>query len=108
VPTAFKNFSQSLNPMTWDIYTVPSATTAIVIGAHVTNADTSAQTFTMYYTDASRSNTQVPLANAVSIPTNSAFEPISKLVLQAGDVIWVTSSSTSTAVHMALSVLEIT
>jgi hypothetical protein len=104
--TTFKNVSLSLSGSTFTVYTVPAATTAIIIAAHVTNADSTARTVTISYYDTSRA-AEVPLANAVSIPVNSAFEPVSKLVLQAGDYIRASSSS-SNLVHIVLSVLEIT
>jgi hypothetical protein len=107
MPTAFKNISASLSSSESTPYTVPAATTSIIIGAHVTNADSATRTLTLSYTDASRSNTNVPLASAVSIPANSAFEPVAKLVLQAGDAVKASSSSAG-LMHIALSVLEIT
>lgn len=105
--TTFKNASATLTTSLATVYTVPSATTAIVIAAHASNKSASAVTFTMNWHDSSDSNATRNLANGTSIPTTSSYEPVSKIVLEAGDYIQA-SAGANTAVDFSISILEIT
>jgi hypothetical protein len=59
----------------------------------------------MVWTDASDSNTATTLAEAIVVPENAAYEPIGKLVLEAGDKIRANADASS-ALEMTVSVLE--
>lgn len=101
----FKNAKAALGTALADVYTVPSATTAIVIGVHVANIGTADHTLDMVWTDASDSNTATTLAEAVIVPENAAYEPVGKLVLEAGDKIRANADASS-ALEVTASVLE--
>lgn len=101
----FKNAKALLTTSLADVYTVPSATTAIVIGVHVANKDTANRALDMVWTDASDSNTATTLAEAIIVPENAAYEPVGKLVLEAGDKIRA-SASAGSALEVTVSVLE--
>lgn len=82
----FKNFRAVLGTSLSDVYTVPSATTAIVIGCQAANVHSAARTFDFLWTDSSNADAATYLADGVVIPTAAAYEPIGgKLVLEAGD-----------------------
>ena len=103
----FKNAKKVLTGSLSDIYTVPAGTTAIVIGCQVANNDTSARDLTMVWTDASDSDTATYLADVITIPVASAYEPVGgKLILEAGDKLRGFGSTTST-LEVTLSVLEL-
>lgn len=101
----FKNAKAALGTALADVYTVPSATTAIVIGVHVANIGTADHTLDMVWTDASDSNTATTFAEAIVVPENAAYEPIGKLVLEAGDKIRANADASS-ALEITVSVLE--
>tara|TARA_R100000742_G_C4234018_1_gene54977 strand:+ start:338 stop:667 length:330 start_codon:yes stop_codon:yes gene_type:complete len=90
------------------IYQCPSSTTAIVILCQVTNVDgTNAATVTMDYYDSSATQAKA-LASTISIPADSAFNPIGgKLVLEAGDQLRAWAGAASD-LEIVVSVLEIT
>ena len=103
----FKNAKQVLDNSALTIYTVPAETTAIVIGCQVTNVGTASHDLTLSWTDASDSNAEIYLAQAIPVPDASAYEPIGgKLVLEAGDSIRGFGSSAS-VLEVTVSVLEI-
>lgn len=101
----FKNAKAALGTALADVYEVPSATTAIVIGVHVTNIGTADRELDMVWTDASDSNTATYLADGIIVPENAAYEPVGKLVLEAGDKIRASADATS-ALEVTVSVLE--
>jgi hypothetical protein len=105
VANTFKNAKAALGTALADVYTVPSATTAIVIGVHVANIGATNHTLDMVWTDASDSNAATTLAEAIVVPENAAYEPIGKLVLEAGDKIRANADASS-ALEMTVSVLE--
>ena len=105
MPNVFKNARAALGTTLTDIYTVPAATTAIVIGCHVTNVGAANGQLTMVWTDASNSNTATHIAQAIVVPDAAAYEPVGKLVLEAGDKIRANANATST-LEMTISVLE--
>jgi hypothetical protein len=105
VANTFKNAKAALGTALADVYTVPAATTAIVIGVHVANIGTADHTLDMVWTDDSDSDTATTLAEAVVVPENAAYEPVGKLVLEAGDKIRANADASS-ALEVTVSVLE--
>jgi uncharacterized linocin/CFP29 family protein len=91
-----------------DVYTCPSATTAIVIGCQVANTDsTTAENVRVWWTDASNSNVVTHLVDEVVVPARSTLAPIvGKLVLEAGDKIRAGGQVNDRA-EITVSVLEI-
>ena len=88
-------------------YTVPSATTTIVVGLTVTNTSGSAITANVYVNDGV-ANTYV-VSNA-PISSGASLVPIGgdqKLVLITGDKVYVQSSASS-SIDAILSIMEIT
>jgi len=93
------------------IYTVPASTTAVMIGAMMTNKSATAITVDVQIVTASSTGENaddVYLVKSVSIPTGGTLEIIEgKVVLETGDVVKALASVT-TALDVALSVMEIT
>ena len=92
------------------VYTVPSSTTAIVLGMMIGNTTSSAITATVTLssdTSDTETNADVELITTTPIPGNSTLELLSgnKIVMQTTDYIRVYGSG---AVDVALSVMEIT
>ena len=92
------------------VYTVPSSTTAIVLGMMIGNTTSSAITSTVTLssdTSDTETNADVELITTTPIPGNSTLELLSgnKIVMQTTDYIRVYGSG---AVDVALSVMEIT
>lgn len=103
----FKNARLVLTTSGADIYTVPSGTTAVVIGCQVTNTGTTSYNLSLWWTDASASNAETYLAQAIPVPDASSYEPIGgRLVLEAGDKLRGFGSSSS-VLDVSVSVLEI-
>ena len=101
----FKNVRSILTDTLADVYTVPAATTVIVIGCHVTNVGATNGELTMAWTDSSNSDAVTYLAQAIVVPDAAAYEPVGKLVLEAGDKIRANANAAST-LEMTVSVLE--
>jgi len=90
------------------VYTCPSATVAIVIGAQAANTSATAEEVDVYWTDSSDSNTITRLVKAVVVPGKASLAPIAgKLVLEAGDAIYALGQVNDRA-EITVSVLEIT
>ena len=92
------------------VYTVPSSTTAVVLGMMIGNTTSSAITATVTLssdTSDTETNADVELITTTPIPGNSKLELLSgnKIVMQTTDYIRVYGSG---AVDVALSVMEIT
>ncbi len=92
------------------VYTVPSSTTAIVLGMMIGNTTSSAITTTVTLssdTSDTETNADVELVTTTPIPGNSTLELLSgnKIVMQTTDYIRVYGSG---AVDVALSIMEIT
>ena len=103
----FKNTRAVLGTSLSDVYTVPSATTAIVIGCQVTNVHTADRKTDVVWTDASNGNAVTKLAHQIVIPEAASYEPIGgKLVLEAGDKIRALSEGAN-HLEMTVSVLEL-
>jgi hypothetical protein len=107
VAETFKNARRSLTTSVTDVYVVPSGTTAIVIGCQVVNTGSAVYNLTLSWLDASESNAETYLSQAIPVPDAAAYEPIGgRLVLEAGDRIRGFGSS-SAVLDVTLSVLEI-
>ena len=104
----FKNaVSSAIGTGQTSVYTVPSATTTTVIGLTVANIHSSAITVDVVVTDTS-ATTSVYLVKAATIPVGGALVPVGgdqKIVLEATDIIKVTSNTASSA-DVIVSVLE--
>ena len=92
------------------VYTVPSSTTAIVLGMMIGNTTSSAITSTVTLssdTSDTETNADVELLTTTPIPGNSTLELLSgnKIVMQTTDYIRVYGSG---AVDVTLSIMEIT
>ena len=95
-------------PTTVGSYTVPSATTAIVVGLSVTNVTAGAITANVSILDNAAQTTNL----AVNAPLSAGSSLIigggdQKIVLVTGDQLQVTSSA-STSVDVVMSIMEIT
>ena len=92
------------------VYTVPSSTTAVVLGMMIGNTTSSAITSTVTLssdTSDTETNADVELITTTPIPGNSTLELLSgnKIVMQTTDLIRVYGSG---AVDVTLSIMEIT
>ena len=104
----FKNaVSAAVGTAQTSVYTVPSATTTTVIGLTVANITSSEITVDVVVTDTSATTT-VHLVKGAAVPVGGALVPVGgdqKVVLEATDIIKVTSSASSSA-DVIVSVLE--
>jgi hypothetical protein len=104
----FKNVRAVLADTATDVYTVPSATTAIVIGCQVANVGAAANELEFWWTDDSNADAVTYLGDKVVVPVAAAYEPIGgKLVLEAGDKLR-GLSETDDELEVSVSVLELT
>ena len=95
-----------------DVYTVPSSTTAVIIGltiAYIKGASVTADAKIISDTSDSETNVNVYIAKDIPLPAGSSVEVMAgnKIVLQATDEVWVKGSVTD-AVDVILSIMEIT
>ncbi len=103
----FKNAKALLGDTATDVYTVPAATTAIVIGCQVANLDTAARDLRFWWTDSSDSDAVTYLGYDIVIPVAAAYEPIGgKLILEAGDKL-IGLGSVASELEVSVSVLEL-
>jgi len=104
----FKNaVSSAIGTSQTSVYTVPASTTTTVIGLTVANIHSSAITVDVVVTDTS-ATTSVYLVKAATVPVGGALVPVGgdqKIVLEATDIIKVTSNTASSA-DVIVSVLE--
>lgn len=101
----FKVYRAALGASASTVYTVPAATTAIVLMAQAANVDTATAPVTMTWNDGTN---DTHLVKELSIPTYSAVNTLSgKLVLEAGDTLSANSNAIN-KVELTVSVLEIT
>jgi len=100
------------------IYTVPSSTTAVILGIMISNTSTSAArgsvqlvstTATSTNSGASNANESTHLIKDAPISNSSSLEVMSgnKIILQTGDVLKA-KSDTASALDIAISYMEIT
>ena len=92
------------------VYTVPSSTTAIVLGCMIGNTTSNAITCTVTVssdTSDTETNADVELVTTTPIPGNSSLELMAgnKIVLQTTDLFKVYATG---AVDVCLSIMEIT
>ena len=92
-----------------DLYTVPSATTTIILGLTLCNKTASAVTATIQFQDTSDSNADFQVIDTVSIPGRTSLELLSgqKYVLETTDVLRV-KAGTGSALDATLGIMEIT
>ena len=107
----FKNaFASDINHSAYvDLYTVPSATTTIVLGLTLCNKTANAVDVTVQIQDTSDSNNDFQVLDAVSIPAKTTLEVMAgqKYVLETTDVLRV-KSGTASALDATLGIMEIT
>jgi len=104
----FKNVRAVLGDTATDVYEVPAATTAIVIGCQVANVGAAANELEFWWTDDSNADAVTYLGDKVVVPVAAAYEPIGgKLVLEAGDKLR-GLSETDDELEVSVSVLELT
>lgn len=96
----FKNYtSASVGTSPTTTYTVPTSTTAVVIGCNVANVLTNQITFSVQVAG-------VYLVKDVPLPAGAAISVLDgKIILEAADTVVVTASEAS-AVDVIVSVLE--
>lgn len=89
------------------LYTVPSATTSVVIGFNLTNVTGSDITADIQINKSDASAADVYLVKTLELPTGTLFDfnAGNKIILETGDIITVTSSA-ATSLDVILSVLE--
>ena len=92
------------------VYTVPSYTTALIIGVYVGNTTTSGINATVTVssdTSDTETNADVEIITNAPIPVGGTIQPFGsgKQVLQTTDIVKVSASG---AVDVSLSILEIT
>jgi hypothetical protein len=103
----FKNVRAVLGTSASDVYEVPAATTAIVIGCQATNVHSVSRTFDFWWTDDSNADAETYLADGVIIPNGASYEPIGgKLVLEEGDKLRGLNQGVN-HVQVAVSVMEL-
>lgn len=103
----FKNAKAKLADSATVVYTVPAATTAIVIGCQVANMSAVTNELDFYWTDASDTDAIMHLGKTIVVPAGAAYEPIGgKLVLEAGDKL-VGIAENSLEMEVTVSVLEL-
>ena len=107
----FKNaFAANISNSSFvDLYTVPSATTTIVLGLTLFNKTASAVTATVQFQDTSASSADFQVIDTVSIPARTSLELLSgqKYVLETTDVLRV-KAGTGSALDATLGIMEIT
>ena len=100
----FKNAQGTNITSVTSIYTAPSLKTSILLELDIANTTASVVQTSVQVTDTSASSTSYLVKNA-PIPTGSALQVISgqKVILEAGDIVKVTSNG---AVDCVASILE--
>ena len=91
------------------VYTVPSSTTAVVLGVSLANKDTSSRTADVLIVSDTGSNADSYLGKGLPLPVGGTLEIMggNKLVLQTTDVIQAKASAGS-AIDVIVSIMEIT
>jgi hypothetical protein len=104
----FKSYTKaSIGTSTTDAYTVPSATTTVVIGFTLSNRTGNQVNADVLINKSNVALDDVYLIKSIPIPNGSAFEfnAGNKIILEAGDKIQITSD-TATSIDAIISVLE--
>ena len=103
----FKSYTKaSIGTSTQDVYTVPGATTTVVIGFCISNR-TASSVYADVYVNKADASDDVYIVKGILIPDGSLydFNAGNKIILQTGDKIQVTSD-TASSVDVIVSVLE--
>jgi len=89
------------------VYTVPASTTSVVIGFNIANRTASTVTADVFINKSNVSYDDVYIVKDLEIPTGTLydFNAGNKIILEDGDLIQVTAS-TSSAVDVIVSILE--
>jgi len=89
------------------VYTVPAATSTILIGFNIANTTANTVTADVFLNKSDAGANDVYIVKGIELPTGTSFEfnTGNKIVLETGDLIQVTSSA-STSVDVILSILE--
>lgn len=104
----FKSYTKAnVGTATSDIYTVPGATTSVVIGFTLANVTASEVTANVVLNKSSVSADDVYIVKNLEIPNGTFydFNAGNKIILETGDKIQVTSSASS-SIDVIVSVLE--
>ena len=106
--STFKNsVTSGVGTSQTSVYTVPASTTATIIGLTIANTTVSNVTCDVVVTDTS-TTTDVFVVKGANVPSGGALVPIGgdqKVVLEATDVLKVTSSDAS-SLDVTVSILE--
>lgn len=103
----FKSYTlANVGTATSSVYTVPSSTTSVIIGLSLANTTVASVTANVLVNKADSQDT-VYLAKSLEVPDASFYEfnAGNKVILETGDILQVSSSSSS-SVDVMLSVLE--
>ena len=89
------------------VYTVPAATSSILIGFNISNTTANTVTTDVFLNKSDVGADDVYIVKGIELPTGTSYEfnTGNKIVLEPGDLIQVTSSA-STSVDVILSILE--
>jgi hypothetical protein len=102
----FKNIRYAVTTSMADVYTVPSATTAIVIGCQAANVDGVANADLTLVVDVGGTDTH--LVRTVVVPADASLAPIAgKLVLETGHKLQAEANANGD-IELVVSILEIT
>jgi hypothetical protein len=103
----FKSYTKAnVGTATSDVYTAPAATTSVIIGMCLANTTASPVTANVLVDKTGASDT-VYLAKSLELPDGTLYEfnAGNKIILETGDKLQV-SSSTSSSIDVMVSVLE--
>lgn len=103
----FKSYTKAnIGASVSDVYTVPGATTSVIIGLCLSNTTSSLVTANVIVDKSGASDT-VYLAKDLDVPNGTLYEfnAGNKIILEAGDKLQI-SSSTSSSIDVMVSVLE--
>lgn len=104
----FKSYTKaSIGTLITTVYTVPAATTTVVIGFCISNRTSSSVYADVYVEKSDEDADGVYIVKGILVPDGSLydFNAGNKIILQTGDEIKVTSD-TSSSVDVIVSVLE--
>ena len=92
-----------------DLYTVPAATTTVILGLALCNKTASAANITVRWMDDDVSDTTYQFLDTVSIPARTTLEVLAgqKYILETGDVLRV-QAGTASAIDATLGIMQIT
>jgi hypothetical protein len=104
----FKSYTKaSIGTSSVDVYTVPAATTSVVIGFCLTNRTASTITADVFVNKANVSADDVYIVKGIEVPVGTLydFNAGNKIILETGDKIQILSN-TESSVDVIVSVLE--